>query len=57
MQCALCQEGFETAQHLFNTCSVVQQVWDQCDRWVGSVAVRHESSLVNFQSFCLSSKR
>jgi len=24
LQCPLCQEGVETANHLFNTCSVVQ---------------------------------
>jgi len=36
---------------------VAQQVWDMCDRWVGIVAVRHESTLVNFQSFCLLSQR
>jgi len=48
LQCPLGQEGVETANHLFNTCSVVQQVWDQCDRWVGNVGVRHESTVVNF---------
>jgi len=32
MQCSLCLEGLETAQHLFNTCIMAQQVWDQCDR-------------------------
>jgi len=57
MQCPLCQERLEIAQHLFNTCIVAQQVWDQCYRWVGYVVVTHESSLVNFQSFYLLSQR
>jgi len=35
--CALCLDGDESTDHLFNTCRVVQQVWDQCDRWIGKV--------------------
>jgi len=57
VQCPLCQEHVETAKHLFNTCSVARQVWDMCDRWVGNVVVRHESTFVNFQSYCLLSQR
>jgi len=51
--CLLCQDGVESTDHLFNTCIVVQQVWDQCDRWIGKVGVRHQATHVNFQSFCL----
>jgi len=37
---------------------VARQVWDMCDRWVGNVVVvRHESTFVNFQSYCLLSQR
>jgi len=51
--CPLCLDGDESTDHLFNTCRVVQQVWDQCDRWIGKVGVRDQATLVNFQSFCL----
>jgi len=39
--CPLCLDGDESTDHLFNTCRVVQQVWDQCDRWIRKVGVRH----------------
>jgi len=51
--CPLCQDGVESTDHLFNTCIMVQQVWDQCDKWIGKVGVRHQATHVNFQSFCL----
>jgi len=51
--CPLCQDDVESNNHLFNTCFVVQQVWDLCDRWIGKVGVRHQATLVNFQSLCL----
>ena len=51
MLCPLYQEGEETSQHLFGTCKVAQKVWDQCDRWVGNVIVRHESTIIHFLSF------
>jgi len=51
--CPLCQDDVESNDHLFNTCIVVQQVWDLCDRWIGKVGVRYQATLVNFQSFCL----
>jgi len=50
MQCPLCQVGVETAQHLFNTCIVAQQVWDHCERWVGNVVVIHELHLLIFRA-------
>ena len=55
--CPLCQDGVESTDHLFNTCSVVQQVWDKCDRWIGKVGVRHQATYVNFQNFCLLGQR
>ena len=57
MQYPLYQEHVETAKHLFNTFKVARQVWNMCDRWVGNVVVRHESTFVNFQSYCLLSQR
>jgi len=57
VQCPLCQEHVETAKHLFNTCRVARQVWDMCDRWVGNMVVRHESTSVNFQGYYLLSQR
>jgi len=46
--CPLCLDGIESNDHLFNTFSVVQQVWDQCDRWIRKVGVRHQATIVNF---------
>jgi len=57
VQCPLCLGDTKTAKHLFNTCNVARKVWDMCDKWVGIVVVRHESTPVNFQSFCLLSQR
>jgi len=51
MLCPLCQEGEETSQHLFGTCKEAQKVWDQCDRWVETVTVRHESTIIHFLRF------
>ena len=51
--CPLCLDGDESTDHLFNTCRVVQQVRDQCDRWIGKVGVKHQATPVNFQSFYL----
>jgi len=47
----LCQEGEETSKHLFGTCKVTQKVWDQCDRWVENIIVRHEYTIIHFLSF------
>ena len=55
--CPLCQKGVETTQHLFTTCKVTQKVWDQCERWVGNVNVRHEDINIHFQCFHLLSQR
>jgi len=57
LPCPLCQEYEESGQHLFTTCKVAQNVWDQCKRWVGNVNVRHESITIHFQSFGLVSWR
>jgi len=56
VRCPMCQEGVETAQHLFTTCKVAQKVWDLCERWVGNVAVRHNAITIHFQSFHLVSQ-
>ena len=50
-RCPLCQDGVESTNHLFNTCIMVQQVWDQCDRWIGKVGVRHQTLLLIFRVF------
>jgi len=42
---------------LFVTYKVAQNVWDQCERWVGNVTVRHESIKAHFLSFCLMTRR
>jgi len=46
--CPFCQECVELTQHLFVTCKVAQKVWDQCERWLGIVTIRHESIIVHF---------
>lgn len=51
--CRLCQESVENTQHPFSSCKVAQIVWDQCERWVGNVTVRHEDIICHFQSFHL----
>ena len=30
-----------------------QKVWDQCEKWIGNVTVRHEDIISHFQSFHL----
>jgi len=49
--CPLCQDGVESNDHLFNTCIVIQQVWDQCDRWIGKVVLDIRSLLLIFRVF------
>jgi len=51
--CPMCREDIESVQHLFCTCKVAQKVWDLCDRWKGSVTVRHEYIPTHFQNFYL----
>jgi len=33
LSCPLCQEYEESGQHLFTTCKMAQNVWDQCEVW------------------------
>jgi len=56
VRCPMCQEGEETAQHLFTTCKVAQKVCDLYERWVGNVPVRHNAITIHFQSFHLVSQ-
>jgi len=51
--CTLCRKVMENAQHLFSTCRIASRVYDLCERWIGSVTIRHESILINFQNFYL----
>ena len=53
LSCPFCLECVETGQHLFVTCKVAQNVWDQCERWVENVTGRHKSIIAHFLSFCL----
>jgi len=55
--CPLCSEGVESTQHLFSICRVARSVWDQCERWVVNMLVRHEGILIHFQSLCLIGQR
>jgi len=55
--CPLCLESVESDQHLFVMCKVAQNVWDQCERWVGIASVRHETIEAHFLSFCLLFRR
>ena len=57
LSCPLCLECVETGQHLFVVCKVPQKVWDQCERWLGNVTVRHKSIITHFLSFCLIHRR
>jgi len=57
LSCPLCLESVESGQHLFVTCKVAQNVWNQCERWVGIVNVRHETIEAHFLSFCLLFRR
>lgn len=51
--CSLCQSEYEITNHLFVTCSVVQNIWDKCDRWVGVSLVRHKNIRCHFSKFYL----
>jgi len=52
--CRLSKKFEEAAQHVLISCEVVQNVWDNCDRWLGISFVRNHYIINHFQSFFLS---
>jgi len=46
--CPLCKRFEETAQHILISCEVAQKVWDNYDRWLGILSIRHQSIINHF---------
>jgi hypothetical protein len=49
--CLICQEGVETASHLFLHCSFAAGIWYSLIRWLGAVSVLPSTVPMSYASF------
>ena len=49
--CPLCRKIEETTQHLLIQCEVAQNVWDNCDKWLGIPFIRHKDVVNQYRNF------
>jgi len=50
--CVLCREK-EGSTTFFFCCKIANNVWEQCDKWVGMISVHHKKPQLHFQPFHL----